>query len=98
MNLITLILTLILGGGPPLVLSPPEWSFGRIEQGGGVVTAEVVVENRSGAEAVVTFVSTCDCLWITPAQLHLSPGQRENIELAFDPADEPGPVQKDIRW
>jgi len=96
MNLITLILTLILGGEPLLVLSPPEWNLGRIEQSGGVVTGEVFVENRSGGEVEITFVSTCDCLRITPAKLRLASGQRGNIELAFDPAEEPGPVQKDI--
>lgn len=96
MNLITLILTLILGGEPLLVLSPPEWSFGSIEQGGGVVTPEVVVENRSTGEVEITFVSTCDCLWITPAKLHLASGKSGSVEVAFDPAGEPGLVQKDI--
>ena len=96
MNLITLILTLILGGEPLLVLSPPEWSFGSIEQDGGVVTAEVVVENRSGGEVEITFVSTCDCLWITPAKLHLASGKSGSIEVAFNPAGEAGLVQKDI--
>ena len=96
MNLITLILTLILGGEPLLVLTPPEWNLGRIEQSGVVVTEEVFVENRSGGEAEITFVSTCDCLWITPAELRLASGQSGSVELTFDPAEEPGPVQKDI--
>jgi len=96
MNLITLILTLVLGGEPLLVLNPSEWNMGRIEQNGGVVTTEVVVENRSGREAEIAFVSTCACLWITPAKLQLDSGESGRIRLAFDPIDEPGSVQKDI--
>ena len=96
MNLITLILTLVLGGEPLVVLNPSEWNLGRIEQNGGVVTTEVVVENRSGREAEIAFVSTCECLWITPAKLQLASGESGRIRLAFDPVDEPGSVQKDI--
>jgi cytochrome c biogenesis protein CcdA len=96
MNLITLILTLMLGGEPLLVLTPVEWNLGRIEQDGGVVTTELIVENRSGGEVEISFVSTCECLWITPAKLQLAAGQSGSIELAFDPIGEAGPVQKDI--
>jgi cytochrome c biogenesis protein CcdA len=96
MNLITLILTLLLGGEPLLVLTPPEWNLGRIAENGGVVTTEVVVENRSGREAEIAFVSTCECLWTTPAKLQLAAGESELIQLSFDPVDESGSVQKDI--
>ena len=96
MNLITLILTLMLGGEPLLVLTPAEWNFGRIEQNGGVVTTEVVVENRSGREAEIVLVSTCECLRITPTKLRLASGQSARIELAFDPIEEGGSIQKDI--
>jgi cytochrome c biogenesis protein CcdA len=96
MNLIILILTLVLGGEPLLVLSPPEWDLGSIEQNGGIVTTEVVVENRSGREAKIAFISTCECLRVAPAQLQLVPGETARVELAFDPVEEPGSVQKDI--
>jgi cytochrome c biogenesis protein CcdA len=96
MNLITLILTLLLGGEPLLVISPPEWDLGRIEQNGGILTTEVVVENRSTREAEISFLSTCECLRIAPVQLKLAPGEAMRIELSFDPIDESGSVQKDI--
>ena len=96
MNLIMMILALVLGGGPLLVLTPPEWDLGWIEQNDGVVATEVVVENRSGREAEISFISTCECLWITPVELQLASGQSERVQLFFDPSDEPGPVQKDI--
>jgi hypothetical protein len=96
MNLIVLILTLLLGGEPPLVLTPVEWNLGRIERSGGIVTTEVVVENRSGREAEIAIISTCECLWITPTKLQLAPGESAHIELTFDPIEEPGSVQKDI--
>jgi cytochrome c biogenesis protein CcdA len=96
MNLIVLILTLLLGGEPPLVLTPVEWNLGRIERSGGIVTTEVVVENMSGREAEIAIISTCECLWITPTKLQLAPGESAHIELTFDPIEEPGSVQKDI--
>ena len=96
MNLITLILTLMLGGEPLLVITPVEWDLGRIERNGGIVTTDVVVENRSGREVEIAFVSTCECIWITPAKLQLAPGGSTRIELAFDPIGEYGSVQKDI--
>jgi cytochrome c biogenesis protein CcdA len=96
MNLIVLILTLLLGGEPPLVLTPVEWNLGRIERSGGTVTTEVVVENMSGREAEIAIISTCECLWITPTKLQLAPGESAHIELTFDPIEEPGSVQKDI--
>jgi cytochrome c biogenesis protein CcdA len=96
MNLITLILTLVLGGEPLVVLTPAEWNLGRIEQTGGIVTTEVVVENRSGRDAEIAFISTCGCLWITPTNLQLDSGESARIQLAFDPIEDAGPVQKDI--
>lgn len=96
MGILTLVLVLILGGEPSLILTPAEWDFGRIENSGGIVTTEVVVENRSGLEAEISFISTCGCLWITPPQLRLEAGQSTRIELSFDPIDDSGPVQKDI--
>jgi cytochrome c biogenesis protein CcdA len=96
MNLIVLILTLMLGGEPPLVLTPVEWNLGRIERSGGIVTTEVVVENMSGREAEIAIISTCECLWITPTKLQLAPGESARIELTFDPIEESGSVQKDI--
>jgi len=96
MNLITLILTLMLGGEPLLVLAPPEWNFGRIERSGGKVSTEVVVENRSGRDAEIAFISTCECLWITPGKVQVASGESARIELAFDPSGESGSLQKDI--
>jgi hypothetical protein len=53
MNLFMLILTLVLGVEPPTVLTPAEWNLGRIERNCGVVTEEVIVENKSGKEAEI---------------------------------------------
>jgi cytochrome c biogenesis protein CcdA len=96
MNLLTLVLALLLGGEPALTITPPQWDFGRIERSGGAVTLEMVVENKSGQEVVITFLSTCDCLWITPSELSLDAGQAARVELGFDPIDDSGPVEKDI--
>ena len=96
MNLITLILTLVLGGEPLLVITPPEWNLGRIEASGGIVSTEVVVENRSGEEAEIAFISSCECLRITPTRLQLAAGEAGHIVLDFDPTEESGMVQKDI--
>jgi cytochrome c biogenesis protein CcdA len=96
MNLITLILALVLGGEPPLAITPAQWNLGEIPQNGGVVRTEVVVENRSGREVAISFISTCRCLQITPTELQLVSGQKAPVELSFDPIDEPGAVEKDI--
>jgi len=96
MKVITLVLALFLGGEPALVLIPPQWDFGSIDGTGGEVSIEVVVENRSGRDARISFLSTCDCLRVLPTQLSLPADRSERIQLFFDPIDEFGPVQKDL--
>jgi len=96
MILLTLVLSLLLSGEPAITVTPPEWDFGRIDRSGGAVTAEMVVENKSGQEVLITFLSTCDCLWIIPAELSLDPGQAARVDLSFDPIDDSGSVEKDI--
>jgi len=54
------------------------------------------VENKSGREAEISFISTCECLRVAPAQLQMAPGEKASVELAFDPIEESGSVEKDI--
>lgn len=93
MNLLLLLLAL-LGNGSPLRVSPTEWDFGRIEAAGGVLTRDILFENRAGRAAEVRLTSTCDCLSVEPEARMLPAGGQGTFRLRLDPSAEQGEVEK----
>ncbi|OHD24819.1 MAG: hypothetical protein A2064_12810 [Spirochaetes bacterium GWB1_66_5] len=93
MNLV-LLLVVLLGGGPPLRVSPPEWDLGSIPAQAGVQVLEARLENLTERPVAVGLLSTCDCLSVEPASLDLPPLGQAVFRLRYDPARESGEVEK----
>ncbi len=93
MNLV-LLLVALLGGGPPLRVSPPEWDLGSIPAQAGVQLLEARLENLTERPVAVRLLSTCDCLSVEPASLDLPPRGQAVFRLRYDPARENGVVEK----
>jgi len=92
-NLLLLLLAL-LGGGPLLRVTPPEWDLGSISARDGVQVLEARLENLSDRPVAVRLISTCDCLSVEPSSLQLPPGGQAGFRLRYDPAEESGEVEK----
>ncbi len=93
MSLLLLLLAL-LGGGPLLRVTPPEWDLGSISARAGVQVLEARLENLTDRPVAVRLISTCDCLSVEPASLQLPPGDQAGFRLRFNPAEESGEVEK----
>jgi cytochrome c biogenesis protein CcdA len=93
MNLL-LLLVALLGGGPLLRVSPPEWDLGSIPAQAGVQVLEAHLENLTERPVAVRLASTCDCLSVEPASLDLPPRGQAVFRLRFDPSGESGEVEK----
>jgi cytochrome c biogenesis protein CcdA len=89
-----LLLLALLGGGPLLRVTPPEWELGRISPAAGIRSQEVRVENRTERAVEVELRSTCDCLSVKPSLLRLDPGGAASFRLRYDPSGEKGEVDK----
>ena len=91
---VLLLLLALLGNGPPVRVSPPEWDFGRVEAGAGVLTQDIVFENRTDRAVEVRLTSTCDCLSTEPAARVLPAGGSAPFRLRYDPSEEQGEIEK----
>jgi cytochrome c biogenesis protein CcdA len=89
-----LLLVALLGGGPPLRVSPPEWDLGSISARAGVQVLDARLENLTDRAVAVRLVSTCDCLSVEPTTLQLPPGGQAGFRLRYDPSAEGGEVEK----
>jgi cytochrome c biogenesis protein CcdA len=89
-----LLLVALLGGGPPLRVSPPEWDLGSISSRAGPQVLEARLENRTDQAVAVRLVSTCECLIVEPSSLDLTPGGQAGFRLRYDPSAESGEVEK----
>lgn len=76
-------------GGASIEFSPPEWKYGMIEKG-DVARTSVVAVNRGPRPVELTFVPTCGCLTVSPAERALAPGARASFSLSFDSRDDEG--------
>ncbi len=74
---------------PVVEISPPEWKYGMIEQG-DIAKTRVEARNRTDKRLRVSFVSTCDCLRVSPPFRLLAPGEGGSFDLAFDSSDYSG--------
>jgi cytochrome c biogenesis protein CcdA len=74
---------------PSVEFSPPEWKYGMIVQG-EIARTKVEARNRSDKPLRVSFVSTCDCLSVSPSFRLLAPGEAGSFNLAFDSKDYSG--------
>ncbi len=97
MNLLLLLAALlggVLGDGPLLRVSPPEWDLGSLSAQAGVQVLEARLENLTDRAVAVRLVSTCDCLGVEPSSLQLPPGGQAGFRLRYDPSEESGEVDK----
>ncbi|MGA2547312.1 MAG: DUF1573 domain-containing protein [Rectinemataceae bacterium] len=74
---------------PSVEFSPPEWKYGMIVQG-EIARTKVEARNRTDKPLRVSFVSTCDCLSVSPSFRLLAPGESGSFDLAFDSKDYSG--------
>ncbi len=93
MNLL-LLLVALLGGGPLLRVSPPEWDLGSISAKAGVQVLDARLENLTDRVVAVRLLSTCDCLSVEPSSLQLPPGGQAGFRLRYDPSEAGGEVDK----
>ncbi len=93
MNLL-LLLVALLGSGPLLRVSPPEWDLGSISAKAGVQVLDARLENLTDRDVAVRLVSTCDCLSVEPSSLQIPPGGQAGFRLRYDPSEEGGEVDK----
>lgn len=77
-----------------LFIEPDQWSFDVIPDN-ETIHQEVTVRNMSAASVRVSFVPTCDCLFVQPAQAELPPRSERVFLLTFDPAGYDGPIDMD---
>ena len=67
-----------------LSVMPGQWSFGTIPDT-EPIHLEVTVRNDGAATVRVSFIPTCDCLFVQPAQSELAPQSEQVFRLTFDP-------------
>jgi len=89
-----LLLVALLGGGPLLRVSPPEWDLGSISSRAGVQVLDARLENLTDRAVAVRLLSTCDCLSVEPSSIDLPPGGQAGFRLRYDPSAESGEVEK----
>lgn len=105
----SLILALLLGAGvlaivlwpaapAQITASPTSVDFGKIDQGGGSVTATIELRNDGGRPLNIFRVSTsCGCTTATLDASPMSPGESRPLTITFDPMvhpDENGPITR----
>ncbi|MDP2683711.1 MAG: DUF1573 domain-containing protein [bacterium] len=71
-------------------ISPSTYDFGDIDQGGGIVSTEVVVENKSSIAIDINRLSTsCGCTTALMSTDTLEPGEKRVMKISFDPMVHP---------
>lgn len=72
--------------GPHLVLSPYEYDFGIVRQGGGVVSTVFEIYNDGSEDVVITGTpASCSCTVASVDKDTLAPGERGMLTVRFDP-------------
>jgi cytochrome c biogenesis protein CcdA len=61
---------------------------------GAMVSRELEIRNAGAAVLTLDFLSGCDCLTVTPANLRLAPLASASLRFAFDPEGYTGQVKK----
>ena len=77
-----------------LSVMPGQWSFGTIPDT-EPIHLEVTVRNDGAATVRVSFIPTCDCLFVQPAQSELAPQSEQVFRLTFDPEGYGGAIDMD---
>ena len=76
-----------------LEFSPPEWKYGMIDKG-EVARTTIEVFNRGLEPLLVTFIPTCSCLSVSPAEFSIAAGTAAKFSLSFDSKDDEGKVSR----
>ncbi|MBN1838287.1 MAG: DUF1573 domain-containing protein [Spirochaetales bacterium] len=77
-----------------LTFLPAQWGFGSISDA-EPIQQEVRVQNEGPEGVRVSFVPTCDCLYVEPGQAEIASGGAEAFVLTFDPAGYAGAIDMD---
>jgi cytochrome c biogenesis protein CcdA len=77
-----------------LSIIPGRWEFGTIPDT-EAIHLEVTVRNQGEESVRITFIPTCDCLFVEPGQAQLSSRSEEVFVLTFDPASYDGAIDMD---
>lgn len=77
-----------------LSVVPGQWSFGTILDTEPVHLA-VTVRNNAAEAVRVSFIPTCDCLFVHPGQSELAPHSEQVFRLTFDPRGYEGAIDMD---
>lgn len=73
------------------------WNFGRIEELDGPVSHTFTFTNTSKKPVVIEDVSvSCGCTTPEYSQAPILPGRTGTIRITYDPANRPGPFNKEI--
>lgn len=72
--------------GPRLTVTPHEFDFGKIRQGGGVVSTVFELYNSGSEEVIITdVIASCSCASAEVDKKTLAPGERGTLTVRFDP-------------
>ncbi len=81
---------------PKAVLESSQFDFGRIPQGSRVLHRFVLANGGDAPLEIIRLQPGCGCTTAVVGQKTLAPGERTELEVAFNPGGFRGPVQKTV--